>query len=60
MNDPDQRSVKDLLFESFSRPIMAKSLQNGLRAAAYDVDPECQQIVEKLNSKFPYFSLIFG
>ena len=35
-NKPDQRSVKDLLFESFGRPIMAKGLQDGLRAAAYD------------------------
>ena len=35
-NKPDQRSVKDLLFESFGRPIMAKGLQGGLRAAAYD------------------------
>ena len=36
VNDPDQRSVKDLLFKSFSRPIMARGLQDGLRAAAYD------------------------
>jgi len=35
-NKPDQRSVKDLLFESFGRPIMPKRLQDALRAAAYD------------------------
>ena len=35
-NKPDQRSVKDLLFESFGRPTMAKGLQDGLHAAAYD------------------------
>ena len=35
-NKPDQRSVKDLLFESFGRPIMPKRLQDTLRAAAYD------------------------
>ena len=35
-NIADQRSVNDLLFESFGRPIMAKGLQDVLRAAAYD------------------------
>ena len=35
-NKPGQRSVKDLLFESFGRPIMPKRLQDTLRAAAYD------------------------
>ena len=35
-NKPDQRSAKDLLFESFGRPIMAKGFQDALRAAAYD------------------------
>ena len=35
-NKRDQRSVKDLLFESFGRPIMSKGLRDGLRAAAYD------------------------
>ena len=61
--DDQQRSVEDLLFESFGRPIMAKDLQNELRAAAFDEkygdfnegDEQNQQENPESNRKFLYF-----
>ena len=62
-NESDQCSVEDLLFESFGRPIMAKDLQNELRAAAFDEkygdfnegDEQNQQENPESNRKFLYF-----
>ena len=59
-NKSDKGSVEDLLFESFGRPIMAKDLQNELRAAAFDEkygdfnegDEQNQQENPESNRKF--------
>ena len=63
-NKSDQRSVEDLLFESFGRPIMAKDLQNELRSAAFDKkygdfnegDEQNQQENPESNRNFLIFS----
>ena len=64
-NKPEQRSVKDLLFESFGRPRMAKGLRDGLRAAAFDEkygdfeieieEEQNQQEIPESNRKFHFF-----
>ena len=62
-NESDQCSVEDMLFESFGRPLMAKDLQNELRAAAFDEkygdfnegDEQNQQENPESNRKFLIF-----